>query len=35
MRFFKHTGLQGAWDMRDGGMLFLLCFCLVLFLLLS
>jgi hypothetical protein len=35
MRFSKHIGLRGAWNMRAGGMLFLLCFCLVLFVLLS
>jgi hypothetical protein len=35
MRFFKHTGLRAAWDMRAGGMLFLLCCGLVLFVLLS
>jgi hypothetical protein len=35
MRFFKHTGLKAAWDMRVGGMLFLLCCGQVLFVLLS
>jgi hypothetical protein len=35
MRFFEHTGLQGAWNMRDGGMLFLVFCGLVLFVFLS
>jgi hypothetical protein len=35
MRFFKHVGLRGAWDMSEGGMLFLVCCGLALFIFLS
>jgi hypothetical protein len=35
MRFYKHIGLQPAWNMRAGGMLFLLFCGLVVFILLS
>jgi hypothetical protein len=31
MRLFKHIGLRAASDMRVGDMLFLVCFCLVVF----
>jgi hypothetical protein len=31
----SNIGLRAAWNMRAGGMLFLVCYCLVLFLLLS
>jgi hypothetical protein len=30
MRFFKQVGLRTAWEMRVGGMLFLVCFGLLL-----